>query len=392
MARFIKDAPEAAAPSPSLCSLHVLDRSDECKWLMLVRCLRQEAYHAYPLFIRISHQPSSGVEDSVNVQSLEKSLKDLLSELKQTQTPLRQTGAEQQIQRLYGKYLRADSYRKALVYQKKYLLLLLGGFQDCEQTTLALIARMGVYPSPEDLQRGTRPRRPVTAFRSVARVVVAVTRSVGQTGHRVQECLLIGSVVVVQPGYLFVFDFPGEMYFNEYSGGHAPTSNSFSPPCINTKSHLNSSGPFNSHASLPLHSSVHQSPYSPSYLSSSFTQRHLHNGTSPYHSLGGPSSGNHVNSTGVTIGFSSYQSVGGVMIVTMSTVISLSIPHRPRGTTAANHTPLLKTQVLQDKLSPLLLPTKVETQWDGFWYSKVKVISTEIAVRSRDIVKSLLSL
>nr|XP_034310025.1 pericentrin-like [Crassostrea gigas] len=35
---------------------------------------------------------------------------------------------------------------------------------------------MGVYPSPEDLQRGTRPRRPVTAFRSAARVVVAVTR------------------------------------------------------------------------------------------------------------------------------------------------------------------------------------------------------------------------
>uniref|UniRef100_A0A8W8M5S9 Pericentrin/AKAP-450 centrosomal targeting domain-containing protein n=1 Tax=Magallana gigas TaxID=29159 RepID=A0A8W8M5S9_MAGGI len=61
------------------------------------------------------------------------------------------------IQRLYGKYLRADSYRKALVYQKKYLLLLLGGFQVCEQTTLALISRMGVYPFPEDLQRGTRP-------------------------------------------------------------------------------------------------------------------------------------------------------------------------------------------------------------------------------------------
>uniref|UniRef100_A0A8W8M5X2 Pericentrin/AKAP-450 centrosomal targeting domain-containing protein n=1 Tax=Magallana gigas TaxID=29159 RepID=A0A8W8M5X2_MAGGI len=60
-------------------------------------------------------------------------------------------GDRERIQRLYGKYLRADSYRKALVYQKKYLLLLLGGFHDCEQTTLALIARMGVYPSPEDL-------------------------------------------------------------------------------------------------------------------------------------------------------------------------------------------------------------------------------------------------
>ena len=51
------------------------------------------------------------------------------------------------MQKLYGKYLRAESFRKALVYQKKYLLLLLGGFQDCEEQTLALIARMGVYPA-----------------------------------------------------------------------------------------------------------------------------------------------------------------------------------------------------------------------------------------------------
>eukprot|EP00105_Crassostrea_gigas_P033966 XP_019918114.1 PREDICTED: pericentrin-like [Crassostrea gigas] len=87
----------------------------------------------------------------------------------------RDGGGRDRIQRLYGKYLLADSNRKALVYQKKYLLLLLGGFWDCEQTTVALIANMGVYPSPEDLQRGTRPRRPVTAFRSAARVVVAVT-------------------------------------------------------------------------------------------------------------------------------------------------------------------------------------------------------------------------
>uniref|UniRef100_K1QNW0 Uncharacterized protein n=1 Tax=Magallana gigas TaxID=29159 RepID=K1QNW0_MAGGI len=81
---------------------------------------------------------------------------------------------------------------------------------------------------------------------------------------------------------------------------------------INTQSRLNGSGPFNSHASSPLHSSVHQSPYSPSYLSSSFTQRDLLNGASPYHSLGGASSGYHVNSNGVTNGISPYKSVGGI--------------------------------------------------------------------------------
>ena len=55
--------------------------------------------------------------------------------------------------------------------------MLLGGFQDCEQTTLALIARMGAYPSPEHLNATARHRRPFTVFRSAARVVVAVSRS-----------------------------------------------------------------------------------------------------------------------------------------------------------------------------------------------------------------------
>ncbi|CAJ0944539.1 unnamed protein product [Ranitomeya imitator] len=34
--------------------------------------------------------------------------------------------------RVYGKYLRSESFRKALVYQKKYLLLLLGGSRSDE--------------------------------------------------------------------------------------------------------------------------------------------------------------------------------------------------------------------------------------------------------------------
>ncbi|XP_032880112.1 pericentrin isoform X5 [Amblyraja radiata] len=80
------------------------------------------------------------------------------------------------MQRLYGKYLRAESFRKALVYQKKYLLLLLGGFQECEQATLCLIARMGVYPSPTDFHMPNRHSRPLTKFRSTIRVVIAISR------------------------------------------------------------------------------------------------------------------------------------------------------------------------------------------------------------------------
>ncbi|XP_076802613.1 uncharacterized protein LOC143446732 isoform X2 [Clavelina lepadiformis] len=79
--------------------------------------------------------------------------------------------------KIYTRYLRAESFKKSLIYQKKYLLLLLGGFQDCEEATLALIARMGAYPS-NDALRGTVTNRSVafTRFRSAVRVVIAVCR------------------------------------------------------------------------------------------------------------------------------------------------------------------------------------------------------------------------
>ncbi|KAI2663332.1 Pericentrin [Labeo rohita] len=76
------------------------------------------------------------------------------------------------VQRLYERYLRAESYRKSLVYQKRYLLLLLGGFQECEQATLALIARMGAQPTLSQSQVS----RPLNRFRTSVRVVIAISR------------------------------------------------------------------------------------------------------------------------------------------------------------------------------------------------------------------------
>ncbi|NXF95304.1 PCNT protein, partial [Eubucco bourcierii] len=107
--------------------------------------------------------------------------------LKQAESQLAKTTAEienkpvvetssPKLQRLYRKYLRAESFRKALVYQKKYLLLLLGGFQDCEHATLSLIARMGIYPSPADLQPSGSHSRPFTKFRCAVRAIIAISR------------------------------------------------------------------------------------------------------------------------------------------------------------------------------------------------------------------------
>uniref|UniRef100_A0A8C8YXY6 Pericentrin n=1 Tax=Prolemur simus TaxID=1328070 RepID=A0A8C8YXY6_PROSS len=74
------------------------------------------------------------------------------------------------MEKLYLHYLRAESFRKALIYQKKYLLLLIGGFQDSEQETLSMIAHLGVFPSKADKKITTS--RPFTKFRTAVRVVI----------------------------------------------------------------------------------------------------------------------------------------------------------------------------------------------------------------------------
>nr|XP_057903449.1 A-kinase anchor protein 9 isoform X2 [Doryrhamphus excisus] len=80
------------------------------------------------------------------------------------------------LKRMYGKYLRSESFRKALIYQKKYLLLLLGGFQECEEATLALLARMGGRPSPSGAESFSQRRRGLMRFRSAVRVSIALSR------------------------------------------------------------------------------------------------------------------------------------------------------------------------------------------------------------------------
>ncbi|XP_065139904.1 A-kinase anchor protein 9 isoform X3 [Paramisgurnus dabryanus] len=116
---------------------------------------------------------------------LEKSLRQAESELSRLRGDIRSdtlrdlTGSDvdnSALKKLYGRYLRAESFRKALIYQKKYLLLLLGGFQECEEATLSLIARMGGRPTHTGLESLGRPRRGFTRFRSAVRVCIALSR------------------------------------------------------------------------------------------------------------------------------------------------------------------------------------------------------------------------
>ena len=77
-------------------------------------------------------------------------------------------------QKTYERYARAESARKALVYQKKYLLLIIGGFQETEESTLKLISKMGGQPS-EDLAITPR-KKPIMRFRAAVRVCIAIHR------------------------------------------------------------------------------------------------------------------------------------------------------------------------------------------------------------------------
>lgn len=47
-----------------------------------------------------------------------------------------------QLQNFYGKHLRIESRRKALAYQKKYLLCIIGSYQYCEENTLCVLAQL----------------------------------------------------------------------------------------------------------------------------------------------------------------------------------------------------------------------------------------------------------
>ncbi|NXB01612.1 AKAP9 protein, partial [Cnemophilus loriae] len=157
--------------------------------------------------------------------SLQKSLKQADAELSKLRAELRseaflrELGSDTEnavLRRIYGKYLRAESFRKALIYQKKYLLLLLGGFQECEEATLALIARMGGQPSYTDLEIITHHSKGFTRFRSAVRVSIAISRMkfLVRRWHRVT-----GSGILTVSRDVFSQNTGNELRPDSFSGG-----------------------------------------------------------------------------------------------------------------------------------------------------------------------------
>ena len=83
------------------------------------------------------------------------------------------TADDARLQYAYGRFLRAESYRRALCWQKRYLMILLGGYQETEVMTLHRMTQLtGGRFRPD----GRRCVTPLVKFRAAALVAVAVTR------------------------------------------------------------------------------------------------------------------------------------------------------------------------------------------------------------------------
>ncbi|CAF1333630.1 unnamed protein product [Rotaria magnacalcarata] len=115
--------------------------------------------------------------------------KEQLNYLKLKFEQLKQTQNQTTSTKFYSKYLRYDNYRKALIYQKRYLLVLLTGYEDTETYALNEIRRLtgdtrhSSYPYNYDKMKLIRRppfQRRLTdyrfRFRCYAQVVIAVFR------------------------------------------------------------------------------------------------------------------------------------------------------------------------------------------------------------------------
>jgi chromosome segregation ATPase len=87
------------------------------------------------------------------------------------------TDTSDRIKQLSWKYLRSESYCKALVWQKRYLLLVLGGYQEAEAITVSRLAQLsGVQEAMLCRQQPVPRKKARTRFKTAAIVIIALSR------------------------------------------------------------------------------------------------------------------------------------------------------------------------------------------------------------------------
>ncbi len=130
-------------------------------------------------------------EDRLQLITELQQTKEQLNYLRTKFDQLKQTQNQSTSNKFYFKFIRCENHRKALVYQKRYLLVLLTGYEDTETYALNEIRRLTsntkshVYPFPNNFDRmksihkSTYHRRSFDyrfRFRYYVRVVIAIIR------------------------------------------------------------------------------------------------------------------------------------------------------------------------------------------------------------------------
>ncbi|XP_077272037.1 uncharacterized protein LOC143902746 isoform X1 [Temnothorax americanus] len=111
------------------------------------------------------------VDRELSVQRV-KLLEGQLKKLKTTQALSHQMPPIERLQNFYGMYLRERSRRKALVYQKKYLLCIVSSYQYCEENTLCMLAQL----TRDQRSYARRPQNRKVRFRIIVFTIVSVHR------------------------------------------------------------------------------------------------------------------------------------------------------------------------------------------------------------------------
>jgi hypothetical protein len=101
-------------------------------------------------------------------------LKDKFEQLKQNQNQSLIVNSHH-LNKFYFKFLRCEAYRKALIYQKRYLIILLTGYEDTEMYALNQIRRLtGCMKTKSFIPKQKLNYR--FRFRCYVRVVIGMIR------------------------------------------------------------------------------------------------------------------------------------------------------------------------------------------------------------------------
>ncbi|XP_046436296.1 nuclear mitotic apparatus protein 1-like isoform X3 [Neodiprion fabricii] len=103
----------------------------------------------------------------------------------------------EKLQHFYGKFLRTDSRRKALAYQKRYLLCVVGGYQLSEENTLSVLAQLTLVQREHTTNRNNK-KSPRVRFRCAALAIISIRRMkwlIGRwrTGRRIGANAVLGN-------------------------------------------------------------------------------------------------------------------------------------------------------------------------------------------------------